>query len=143
MTAVENKIPDISNLVNKTNYNTKISEMKNKYITTADYNKFTKDIVDNSIKIKNLVTKTGFDAKMTSFKRKIISNKSKHLLVENELKRLKRFDASCYRGKNYVASDDGSQNYLVFQPINKYLKKIGNAESTSSLNILIIHFLQN
>ena len=51
-------MPDVSNLVKKTDYNAKITETNNKYITTFDYNKFTKDIVDNSIKSKNLVTKT-------------------------------------------------------------------------------------
>ena len=30
LTAVENKIPSVSNLVNKTNYNTKITEIEKK-----------------------------------------------------------------------------------------------------------------
>ena len=42
----------------------------------------------------NLVTKTDFDAKLSSLNRKITSNKTKHLLVENELKKLKAFDLS-------------------------------------------------
>ena len=37
-----------------------------------------------------------------------------HLLVENELKKLKKF-----RGKNYFGND-GRQNYLVCQPIKNY-----------------------
>ena len=37
----------------------------------------------------NLITKTDFDAKLSSLKRKITQNKSKHLLVENELNQLK------------------------------------------------------
>ena len=37
-------MPDVSNLVKKTDYNAKITETNNKYITTFDYNKFTKDI---------------------------------------------------------------------------------------------------
>ena len=57
-------MPGVSNLVTKTNYNTKVTEIESKYFTTADYNKFTKNIVDNSIKSKNLVTKTDFDAKL-------------------------------------------------------------------------------
>ena len=36
----------------------------------------------------NLVTKTGFDPKLTSFNKKINSNKTKHLLVENEFKKI-------------------------------------------------------
>ena len=65
MNAVENKIPDVSSLVKKTDYDAKISEIESKYITTVDYNKLTKDIVDNSIKSKNLVTKRVLDAKLT------------------------------------------------------------------------------
>ena len=53
LTAVENKIPNVSNLVKKTDYNTKISEIENKittdhdhdkYITTQEFNKFTSEI---------------------------------------------------------------------------------------------------
>ena len=51
------KIKYLSNLVKKTYYDEKISNIESKYITTADYNKFTKDIVDNNIKIKNIVDK--------------------------------------------------------------------------------------
>ena len=43
------------------------------------------------------------------------------MLVENEPKKLKTFNLSCFRGKNYFG-DDGSQNYLVFKPIMKYFK---------------------
>ena len=55
LTAVKNKIPHVSNLVKNTDYETKISDIETKYIATADYNKFTKDIVDNQMKSKNLV----------------------------------------------------------------------------------------
>ena len=61
LAAVENKIPDISNLVKKTDDGPKILGIENKYITTADFDKFAKDIVDNSIKSKNLVAKTDFE----------------------------------------------------------------------------------
>ena len=73
----------------KTDYDAKISGIESKYITTDDYNKFTKDIVDNSIKSKNLVTKADSDAKLTSLNKKINSNKTKHFLLENELKNYK------------------------------------------------------
>ena len=47
MTAVENKIPSISNLVKKTDYDTKVTEIEkkltdhnhDKYITTTEFNK--------------------------------------------------------------------------------------------------------
>ena len=43
-------MPDVSSLVKNTDYDAKISDIESKYITSADYNKFTKNIVDNSIK---------------------------------------------------------------------------------------------
>ena len=43
------------------------------------------------------------------------------MLVENELNKLKTFDSSYFIGKNYF-EEDGSQNYLVFQPIIRYFK---------------------
>ena len=52
LTAVENEMPDVSSLVKKIDFDSKISEIEGRYITTADYNKFTKNIVDNSIKSK-------------------------------------------------------------------------------------------
>ena len=53
------KIPDASNLAKKkTDYDANATDIENNNITTADYNKFTKNIVDNSIKSKNLVDKS-------------------------------------------------------------------------------------
>ena len=67
------------------------------------------------------MTKTDFDAKLSSLKRKITSNKTKHILVENELNKLKTFDSSYYNGKSYF-EEVGKPNYLIFQPLNKYFK---------------------
>ena len=64
----------------------------------------------------NLITKTDFDAKLESLNRKITSNKRKQLLVENELKKLKTFDSSCFIGKSHF-EEDGPQSFLVFQPV--------------------------
>ena len=58
---------------------------------------------------------------MSSLKIKITANKSKHLLVENELNKLKTFDSSYFICKSRF-EEDGTQNYLVFQPIHKYFK---------------------
>ena len=77
------------------------------------------------------MTKTDFDAKLWSLNRKITSNKSKHLLVENELKKLKTFDSSYFIGKSHF-EEDGTQNYLVFQPLNKYFKVIVSTNYVSS-----------
>ena len=76
MTAVENKIPDVSNLVKKTDYNTNISEIENKvsdhdhdkYITTSEFNKLSTENFKARLTQANLITKTDFDAKLTSLK---------------------------------------------------------------------------
>ena len=48
--AVENKIPEVSNLVKKTNYGAKISDIETKYFTKLHCNKFTRNILDAKIK---------------------------------------------------------------------------------------------
>ena len=78
-----------------------------------------------------MITKTDFDAKLSSLNRKITQNKSKHLLVENELNKLKTFDSSYFIGKSHFEGD-GVQNYLVFQPLNKYFKVITKTDYVSS-----------
>ena len=55
MTVVESKMSDVSNLVKKPDYHTKIADIENNYITTADYNIFTKNIVAERIKSEGLV----------------------------------------------------------------------------------------
>ena len=61
----------------------------------------------------DLITKTDFDAKLSSLNKKITQNKTKHLLVESELNKLKTFDSGYFIGKNHF-EEDGTQNYLVF-----------------------------
>ena len=58
---------------------------------------------------------------MSGLNRKITKNKTDHLIVQNELNKLKAFDSSYFIGKNYF-ENDGAQNYLVFQPIDNYPK---------------------
>ena len=70
---------------------------------------------------KKLITKTDFDAKLSSLNRKITKNKSDHLLVQNQLGKLKTFDSGYFIGKSHF-EEDGTQNYLVFQPIIRYFK---------------------
>ena len=56
----------------------------------------------------NLITKIYFDAKFLGLYRKITSNKTKHLLVENELNKVKTFDSSYFIGKSHF-EEDGTQ----------------------------------
>ena len=55
-----------------------------------------------------LITKTYFDAKLLGLDRKITANKTKNLLVENELDKLKTFDSSYFIGKSHF-EEDGTQ----------------------------------
>ena len=133
LTAVENKIPSASSLVNKTDYNTKITEIKNKlnnhnhnkYIATPEFNTLAADLFNARLAQANLVPKTIFDNTVSSLDSKIAVNKTKHVSIENEFKKLKTFDSSYFRGKSRF-EEDGTQNYLIFQPINRYIKLIAN-----------------
>ena len=106
---MKKKLPSVSNLVKKTDSDTKISELEKKltdhkhdgYITTPKFNKLTAE---------------NFAARLPQ---NITSTKTKHLLVWNELKKLKTFDLGCFIGKNHF-DEDGAQNYLVFQTILEY-----------------------
>ena len=46
-----------------------------------------------------------FDAKLSSLNRKITKNKSKKLLIENELDKLKTFDSSYFIGKSHFEEE--------------------------------------
>ena len=107
MTTVENKIPSISGLVRKTDYNTKITDLKNelnnhnhdKCVATSEFNTLSADVFNARLAQANLITKTDFDAKLSSLKMsKITANKTKHFINDNDL--------SYYRGKQYF--DEGS-----------------------------------
>ena len=47
----------------------------------------------------DLVTKIGFVTKLIRLNKKINSNKTKHVLVKNELKKLRTFDSSYFKGQ--------------------------------------------
>ena len=79
----------------------------------------------------NLITKANFDAKLSSLNRKITANKSKNLLVESELEKLKTFDLSYFIGKSHF-QEDGIQTYLAFQLINRYFKVIAKTNRIST-----------
>ena len=49
------------------------------------------------------------------------------LLVESKLKNLKTFDSSYFIGKSHF-EEDGTQNYLAFQPMYRYFKRTVNSD---------------
>ena len=128
---VENKTPDISSLVRKKKIGAEITELEkkltdhnhDKYITIPEFNTMIASVFNPRLAQANLITKTDFDSKLSSLNRKITSNKTKHLLVENELKKLKKFGSSYFIDKSHF-EEDVTQNYLVFQTMYRYLKQI-------------------
>ena len=135
---METKIPDVSYLVKKTGYNTKVTEIENKLINhnqdkyiDTEISKLAADVFNARLAQANFITKTDFDAKLSNLNRKITSNKSKHLLFENELNKVKTFNSSHFIGKSHF-DEDGTQNYLVLQPLKKYFKLITNTLSILS-----------
>ena len=136
---MENQIPIVSSLLKKTDHNKKITEIEkeindhnhDRYITTPEFNAMAANVFNARLAQANLITKTDFDAKLSSLNREITANISKQLIVENELKKLKTFDSSCFIGKSHF-EEDGTQNYLVFQPINRCFNVIANTDYVSS-----------
>ena len=53
------------------------------------------------------------------------------ILVENESNQLGTFDSSYFIGKSHF-QEDGTQYYLLFQPLSKYFKLITNTLSILS-----------
>ena len=105
LTVIWNNIPGVSNLVKKTDYDTKFCELvktltdynHDKYITTPNFNKLKAENFDARLAQPNLKTKIDFHAKLSSLNRK---NKTKHLLIENKFKKLKTFDSIYFCGKS-------------------------------------------
>ena len=55
--------------------------------------------------ITNFVIKTDFDKKLKNFNQEITSNKPKHLLVRNELKKLQTLDSRLFTSQRYFCND--------------------------------------
>ena len=115
----ENKITDLN---------------RDKYITAAGFDRLTTENFKARLAQADLVTKTDFDTKLQDINKRITSNKTKHLLVENELKKLKTFDLNYFKGKGHF-EEDGTQNCLVFQSMYIYFKRIAGVSSGNYIYI--------
>ena len=131
LTAVENKTPDVSNLLTKTDYDIKISEIENKftnhnddkYNTTPEFIKLTAEKFAARLAQVNLTAKTDFDNRLISLNRKINSSKRKYVIFENKLRKPQTLESSYFRDKRHFELDV-AQNYLIFQTMYRYFKKI-------------------
>ena len=88
------------------------------------------------------MSKTDFDVKLSSLNRKITSNKTKHVLVENELEKQKAFDLSYFIGTSHF-EENGAQNYLAFQSIHRYFKirNHGNHGNPKDYLMKLLHLM--
>ena len=114
------KISEIENKVSDDNHD--------KYITTPEFENLAAGVFAARLAQGDLVTKIDFDTKLQDISKRITSNKSEHLMVENELKKLQKFDSSYFRGKIHF-EEDSTQNYLVFQPMYRYFKRVAGVGS--------------
>ena len=115
-TEIEDRIPDSSSFVKKTDYNTKITEIEGKIRDITGLAKKTAlTTVENKIpSISGLVKKkTDYNTKITDIEKKLNNhNHDKHFFNDNDL--------SYYRGKQCFDEGSGKQNYLVFLPMGRY-----------------------
>ena len=65
----------------------------------------------------NVITKRNFDAKIIE--------------LQNNIKKLQKLNSSYFRSKNYF-DEEGTQNHLVFIPIERYFRLIPNKKYISS-----------
>ena len=112
----------------------------NKYITTFEFNKLTSEKFASRVAQANLaskndiatfVKKTDFGDKLKNLNKKITPNKTKHLLVENEFKKLQTFDSSLFISQSYF-NNDGIKLYLILQRLYHTLKILGDSEKVVS-----------
>ena len=64
ITAIENKIPNVSDLVEKADIDAEIKDIKGKYLTKSDYNQFTNNILGQKITAIMLVNESGLNEKI-------------------------------------------------------------------------------
>ena len=109
---VKKKIPDISGLVSKTD----LTAVENKIPDVSGVaTTFALTAVKNKIPdITSLITKTDFDAKLKNISDRVTNNKSKDLLLDNELKKLKTLVGSTAKIKFDEVQKENSFNREFF-----------------------------
>ena len=127
LTAVENKIPNVTSFVKKTDFDSKITEVEGKIPNISGLaTNLSSTAVENKIPdITSLITKPDFDAKLKKISDRFTNNKSKDLLLDNELKRLKVLVGSTAKIKFDEVQKENSfnrgffyylqQSYLVYE----------------------------
>ena len=117
LTAVENKIPDVTNLAIKialTTVENKIPDVSS-LVKKRDYN----------IRVAEINTK------LSSLDGKIVEKKTKNESIKNELEKATKNLLLFFLGNTFCGAGDGSQAYLIFQPLHRYVKIIANTKYIS------------
>ena len=141
---IEKKIPDISGLATKSSVTRLITEQED---YTDKVKKKIPDIsglaskteltaVENKIPdITNLIAKTDCDAKLKNFSYRVTSNKSKDLLLDIDLKKLKTLVDSTAKAKFDEVQKENSFNRGFFHYLQQsylvYDCKMGSFQSTA------------
>ena len=140
LTAVENRIPNVSGLVKKAYYDAEIKDIKDKYFTTSDYNKFTNNILDAKITAKKLVNESGLNVKIktlaTKEEMKKLATKAKLKAERDEIIKLQTYDLSLFIGESYFVND-GAQLFIILQPLYSTLKRLGDTEKLYHGNLKV------
>ena len=143
---LENKIHDISGLVKKTDYNTKIIEIEGKIpdisnlatktaLTTVENkihdisNLATKTAlttIENKIPVNCVVKRTNYNTKVAEIHTNLSSLNGKITKNKNELDKTTNDTVLPFLTNMLFNSEDGSQAYLIFQLIYRYFKTIIN-----------------
>ena len=125
LNTVENKIPNISGLATKVELNAIVGKIPNiiGLISKSDHDKDIKEIKNNYVTSTVLTSILRDYVPYTDYNLKV-------LLLENELEKYSPLNRY-FLGKSFF-EDDGNQNYLIFQPISRYLKFITNNKNISS-----------
>ena len=108
------KIPDIEKTVADHDHD--------QYITTSEFNKLTAENFKARFAQADLVTKTDFDSRLRKINTELITNKFEHKVIGDKFKEVETFDLSYFKSKSHFVDNDGTQNYLVLQPVNRCFK---------------------
>ena len=130
---VKKKIPDVSGLVSKT----ELTAVENKIPDVSGLAAASAlTAVENKIPdITSLITKTDFDAKLKNISDRVTNNKSKNVLLDNELKKLKAIVDSTAKIKFDEVQKENSFNrgffYYLQQSYLVYDCKVGSFQFTT------------
>ena len=80
----------------------------------------------NRSDISGFIDNSGLDKKIKALVTKAKLEQDK----QDKIVKLEAFNFSYFHGKSH--SDDGMQNYFVFQPVYRYFKKIANSNHVSA-----------